>query len=51
METEEQLAYLQQHGCDQIQGYFFSRPVTADALEAMLKDGKRLDVISSGSLI
>lgn len=51
VETEEQLAYLQQHGCDQIQGYFFSRPITADALEVMLRDDRRLQVDTRGSLI
>lgn len=51
VETEEQLAYLQQHGCDQIQGYFFSRPITADALEVMLKDDMRLQVDARGTLI
>ncbi|MNR99531.1 Cyclic di-GMP phosphodiesterase Gmr [compost metagenome] len=51
VETEEQLAYLQQHDCDLIQGYFFSRPVTSDALETMLRDNKRLQLASSGTLI
>jgi EAL domain-containing protein (putative c-di-GMP-specific phosphodiesterase class I) len=27
VETTEQLAFLQQHGCDQIKGFLFSRPV------------------------
>ena len=30
VETEEQLALLKSLGCDQIQGYFFSRPLPAD---------------------
>jgi EAL domain-containing protein (putative c-di-GMP-specific phosphodiesterase class I) len=51
VETEAQLAYLQQHDCDQIQGYFFSRPVTAQALESMLQDSKRLQIETTGSLI
>ena len=51
VETEAQLAYLQQHDCDQIQGYFFSRPVTAQALEGMLQDSKHLQIETIGSLI
>lgn len=29
VETAEQLAFLQRHGCDTMQGYFVSRPLTA----------------------
>lgn len=28
VESEEQVDYLQRHGCDEIQGYFLSRPLT-----------------------
>jgi diguanylate cyclase (GGDEF)-like protein len=42
VETEEQLDYLRRHRCDEIQGYYFSRPVPADAFEAMLREDKRL---------
>jgi diguanylate cyclase (GGDEF)-like protein len=42
VETKEQVAYLQQHGCDQMQGYFFSRPVPAEELKQMLREGKSL---------
>ncbi|MEH7418141.1 EAL domain-containing protein [Neobacillus drentensis] len=31
-ETREQLVFLQQHLCDEGQGYFFSKPVSAEAL-------------------
>jgi diguanylate cyclase (GGDEF)-like protein/PAS domain S-box-containing protein len=33
VETEEQLRTLRQLGCDYIQGFLFSKPVAADALE------------------
>ena len=34
VETEEQQAWLREHGCDELQGYLFSRPVPADEFEA-----------------
>ncbi|MDD5390045.1 MAG: PAS domain S-box protein [Gallionellaceae bacterium] len=37
VETEEQLAFLQIHGCDSYQGYLCSRPVPAPTLEAWLQ--------------
>ena len=36
------LEFLQLHQCDQMQGFYFSKPVTASALETMLRDEKRL---------
>ncbi len=36
VETAEQLARLRQHGCDDVQGYLFSKPVPAAAFERML---------------
>ncbi len=30
VETQDQLAFLKKSGCDEAQGYFFSRPVPAD---------------------
>jgi diguanylate cyclase (GGDEF)-like protein len=36
VETDQQAALLQELGCDQIQGYLFSRPVPAEKLTAML---------------
>jgi diguanylate cyclase (GGDEF)-like protein/PAS domain S-box-containing protein len=37
VETQEQLNFLHQIGCDAIQGYIFSPPVSADELENLLK--------------
>lgn len=37
VETEEQLTFLKHHGCDRIQGYFFSPPVAAEEFEKMLE--------------
>ena len=31
VETADQLAYLRQHQCDEMQGYYFSRPLTPEA--------------------
>ena len=36
IETREQLNYLQQLDCDLGQGYLFSRPVSPDAIPALL---------------
>jgi|GEM_PF-3187655 len=36
VETAAQLAYLQAHDCDQIQGYYFSKPLTAEQFEAFV---------------
>ncbi|MCW8831272.1 MAG: EAL domain-containing protein [Gammaproteobacteria bacterium] len=35
VETEEQLNYLKEHGCDEVQGYFYSQPVPAEMLEML----------------
>ncbi|MES2262900.1 MAG: EAL domain-containing protein [Pseudomonadota bacterium] len=40
VETREQLAFLRQHGCQQMQGYYFSRPVSAAAFETVLQDNE-----------
>ncbi len=43
VETQAQLDFLRLHGCDDMQGYFFSRPVPAVDGTRMLLEGKRLD--------
>ncbi len=42
VETEAQLAYLRRHGCDCMQGYYFSHPLSAADCEQLLRQGKRL---------
>jgi diguanylate cyclase (GGDEF)-like protein/PAS domain S-box-containing protein len=39
VETEEQLQLLRTLGCRQVQGYYFSQPVTAEAIEPILRAG------------
>ncbi|WP_295999852.1 EAL domain-containing protein [Rugamonas sp.] len=42
VETAEQMSFLRELGCDQLQGYLFSQPVPAADFERMLREGKRL---------
>ncbi|WP_207221242.1 EAL domain-containing protein [Pseudoduganella lutea] len=42
VETEGQLAFLRDMGCDKIQGYLFSRPLPADDLAALLREQRTL---------
>ncbi|MBT9497482.1 MAG: EAL domain-containing protein [Zoogloea sp.] len=37
VETPAHLEFLQRHGCDELQGYYFSRPVPAAGMEALLR--------------
>ena len=42
VETAEQMRFLRELGCDQLQGYLFSPAVTAAEFEVMLGDGRQL---------
>jgi EAL domain-containing protein (putative c-di-GMP-specific phosphodiesterase class I) len=48
VETEEQLAFLRNQGCEEYQGFLFSRPVPAAAFAGLL-DGSRPPESGSGS--
>jgi EAL domain-containing protein (putative c-di-GMP-specific phosphodiesterase class I) len=36
VETEDQLALLREQGCEEVQGYYFSKPLPADEFEAFI---------------
>ena len=42
VQTEDQLAFMRSNDCDEIQGYYFSKPLAADGFAAMLRSGKTL---------
>ncbi|MGZ5202370.1 MAG: EAL domain-containing protein, partial [Telluria sp.] len=45
VETAEQLDYLRSQGCDEMQGYYFSRPLPAAEFEQLLRDRRSLPVM------
>ncbi len=42
VETREQLDALRGYGCDMVQGYLFSKPVSTEDITRMLREGKPL---------
>jgi diguanylate cyclase (GGDEF)-like protein/PAS domain S-box-containing protein len=48
VETEAQVSFLCANGCDEMQGYFFAKPVSADECERMLREGKKLAIPRAG---
>ena len=42
VETEGQLNYLRLHDCDEMQGFYFSRPLPATEFEQLLREGRHL---------
>jgi diguanylate cyclase (GGDEF)-like protein len=49
VETASQLNYLGRRCCDQIQGYYYSRPLPAQQLELLLQRDVRLSVPQAGA--
>lgn len=41
VETREQRAFLTSHGCDEIQGYLYSRPLDPDVFETFVRERQR----------
>jgi diguanylate cyclase (GGDEF)-like protein/PAS domain S-box-containing protein len=48
IETAEQLAFLRAHGCDEGQGYYFSRPIPATETAKLLELGMHRTFIDEG---
>ena len=42
VETEAQCEFMRTSVCDEIQGYFFSRPISAQAIEDLFSEGRQL---------
>jgi len=43
VETDDQLAFLRENNCDEMQGYHFSKPVESREIEALLRARVQLD--------
>ena len=43
VETASQLAFLSLHGCDQMQGYYFSKPLPEAEVTEMLRENRQLE--------
>jgi diguanylate cyclase (GGDEF)-like protein/PAS domain S-box-containing protein len=48
VETAEQLDYLRHQGCDEMQGYYFSRPLPAHEFEQLLRQRRGLALLDDG---
>jgi predicted signal transduction protein with EAL and GGDEF domain len=49
VETPEQMAFLRGLACEEMQGFLFSPPLKPEAFEALMREGRRLDVATSAS--
>jgi diguanylate cyclase (GGDEF)-like protein/PAS domain S-box-containing protein len=48
VETFEQLEFLRVNGCHEVQGYYFGRPMPAEAFEALVREGLSPGLWSGG---
>src|SRR5437868_6089226 len=44
VESAEELARLQQLGCDLVQGFYFSAPLSADAVDGLMRAGREVAI-------
>ena len=44
IENKAQMEFLRRLGCDQLQGYLFSPPVSAEELDQMIRENRRLQL-------
>jgi diguanylate cyclase (GGDEF)-like protein/PAS domain S-box-containing protein len=47
IETRDQLDFMLTQDCDEIQGFYFSKPLPVDGITELLKEGRRLDAVAS----
>lgn len=45
VETMEQLSFLKQHGCNEVQGYLFSKPVPENQFQSLLEKNRILKTL------
>lgn len=51
VETKGQLGYLTLHGCDEMQGFYFSRPLPARDFEQLLRENRRLLLLAEAEAL
>jgi len=49
VETEGQLSFLRSHGCDEMQGYYFARPLPVEDCSRALREDRRLQYSQAGA--
>ncbi len=50
VETEEQMQFLRKENCDEMQGFLYSKPISADEISEMIRQGFWHTSVSQGSI-